>query len=202
MKDIRAKKHLGQHFLNDSRVASNIINLIAKNTKNVVEIGPGMGMLTQFLIKKDYITKVVEIDPESILYLKLNYPDLDIYEGDFLRLNIAEKYPFNFSLIGKDVVQTEINALKKLKKYINRDFNKIVNSIIKCKGKVIFSGVGKSGLIAKKIASTNASLGIPSIYVDAGSCSHGDLGMISSGDVIIFALPDLLSDCTFCSTFE
>ena len=53
MKDIRAKKHLGQHFLNDSRVASNIINLIAKNTKNVVEIGPGMGMLTKFLIKKD-----------------------------------------------------------------------------------------------------------------------------------------------------
>ena len=91
----------------------------------------------------------------------------------------------NFSLIGKDVVQTEINALKKLKKYINRDFNKIVNSIIKCKGKVIFSGVGKSGLIAKKIASTNASLGIPSFYVDAGSCSHGDLGMISSGDVVI-----------------
>ena len=56
----------------------------------------------------------------------------------------------NFSLIGKDVVQKEINALKKLKKYINRDFDKIVNSIIKCKGKVIFSGVGKSGLIAKK----------------------------------------------------
>ncbi len=91
----------------------------------------------------------------------------------------------NFSLIGKDVVQKEINALKKLKKYINRDFDKIVNSIIKCKGKVIFSGVGKSGLIAKKIASTNASLGIPSFYVDAGSCSHGDLGMISSGDVLI-----------------
>ena len=91
----------------------------------------------------------------------------------------------NFSLIGKDVVQTEIKALKKLKKYINRDFDKIVNSIIKCKGKVIFSGVGKSGLIAKKIASTNASLGIPSFYVDAGSCSHGDLGMISSGDEVI-----------------
>ena len=91
----------------------------------------------------------------------------------------------NFSSFGKDVVQAEINALKKLKKYINRDFDKIVNSIIKCKGKVIFSGVGKSGIVAKKIASTNASLGIPSIYVDAGSCSHGDLGMISSGDVVI-----------------
>ena len=91
----------------------------------------------------------------------------------------------SFYAIGKGVVQTEINALKKLKKSINKDFDKIVNSILKCKGKIIFSGVGKSGLVAKKIASTNASLGIPSFYVDAGSCSHGDLGMISSGDILI-----------------
>ena len=90
-----------------------------------------------------------------------------------------------FSLIGKEVVQTEINALKKLKKSINKDFNKIITSILKCKGKIVLSGVGKSGIISKKIASTLSSLGIPSFYVDAGSCSHGDLGMISSGDVII-----------------
>ncbi len=91
----------------------------------------------------------------------------------------------NFSLIGKDVIQTEINALMKLKKSLNKDFDKIVNSILKCKSKVIFSGVGKSGIISKKISSTLSSLGIPSFYVDAGSCSHGDLGMISSGDVLI-----------------
>ena len=91
----------------------------------------------------------------------------------------------NFSLIGKDVIQTEINALQKLKKSLNRDFDKIVNSVLKCKSKVIFSGVGKSGIISKKISSTLSSLGIPSFYVDAGSCSHGDLGMISSGDVLI-----------------
>ena len=90
-----------------------------------------------------------------------------------------------FALIGKEVVQTEINALKKLKQSINYDFDKIVSAILKCKGKVIFSGVGKSGIISKKISSTLASLGIPSFYVDAGSCSHGDLGMISSGDVLI-----------------
>ncbi len=90
-----------------------------------------------------------------------------------------------FSLIGKEVVQTEINALKKLKKSINKDFDKIISSILKCKGKIVLSGVGKSGIISKKIASTLSSLGIPSFYVDAGSCSHGDLGMISSGDVII-----------------
>ena len=91
----------------------------------------------------------------------------------------------NFSLIGKDVIQTEINALQKLKKSLNKDFDKIVNSVLKCKSKVIFSGVGKSGIISKKISSTLSSLGIPSFYVDAGSCSHGDLGMISSGDVLI-----------------
>ena len=66
--------------------------------------------------------------------------------------------------------------LKKLKKSINKDFDKIVHSILKCKGKVIFSGVGKSGIVSKKISSTLSSLGIPSFYVDAGSCSHGDLG--------------------------
>tara|TARA_Y100000590_G_scaffold459850_1_gene617913 strand:+ start:600 stop:1571 length:972 start_codon:yes stop_codon:yes gene_type:complete len=91
----------------------------------------------------------------------------------------------NFSLIGKDVIQTEINALKKLKKFLNRDFDKIVNSIIRCRGKIVFSGVGKSGIISKKISATLSSLGIPSFYVDAGSCSHGDLGMISSGDILI-----------------
>ena len=91
----------------------------------------------------------------------------------------------NFTSIGKEVVQTEINSLKKLKKTINKDFDKIVNSILKCKGKIVFSGVGKSGIISRKISSTLSSLGISSFYVDAGSCSHGDLGMISSGDILI-----------------
>jgi 16S rRNA (adenine1518-N6/adenine1519-N6)-dimethyltransferase len=100
MKNVRAKKHLGQHFLNDTRIAFDITNLLSKNTKNVVEIGPGMGMLTQFLVKKDYITKVIEIDTESVFYLRLNYPKLTIYEGDFLQLNLKEEYPCNFSLIG------------------------------------------------------------------------------------------------------
>ncbi len=91
----------------------------------------------------------------------------------------------SFSRIGKDVVQAEINALKKLKKSLNKDFDKIVKQILKCKGKVIFSGVGKSGIISKKISATLSSLGISSFFVDAGSCSHGDLGMISSGDTLV-----------------
>ena len=56
----------------------------------------------------------------------------------------------DFLKIGKEVVQSELNALKKLKKSLNKNFEKIVNSILKCKGKVIFSGVGKSGIISKK----------------------------------------------------
>ena len=88
MKDVKAKKHLGQHFLNDTRIASDITDLLSKSTKNVVEIGPGMGVLTQFLITNDYTTQVVEIDTESVFYLRLNYPNLNIYEGDFLQLNL------------------------------------------------------------------------------------------------------------------
>ena len=100
MKDVRAKKHLGQHFLNDLRIASDITTLLSKNTKNVIEIGPGMGMLTQFLLKKDYKTQVVEIDRESVSYLRRNYPNLNIYDGDFLEINLKKKYPFSFALIG------------------------------------------------------------------------------------------------------
>ena len=100
MRDVRAKKHLGQHFLNDENIAFNITELLNSNTKNVVEIGPGMGVLTKFLVKNDYKTEVVEIDTESVFYLRINYPELCIHEGDFLQLNLKKQYPYNFSLIG------------------------------------------------------------------------------------------------------
>ena len=100
MRDVRAKKHLGQHFLNDENIAFNITELLNSNTKNVVEIGAGMGVLTKFLVKNDYKTEVVEIDTESVFYLRLNYPKLYIHEGDFLQLNLKKQYPYNFSLIG------------------------------------------------------------------------------------------------------
>jgi 16S rRNA (adenine1518-N6/adenine1519-N6)-dimethyltransferase len=100
MKNIRAKKHLGQHFLNDSRIAFDITNLLSKETQNVVEVGSGMGALTKFLLKNSYTSHIVEIDSESVHFLILNYPKINIYEGDFLQLNLKEKYPFSFSLIG------------------------------------------------------------------------------------------------------
>ena len=92
----------------------------------------------------------------------------------------------NFTKIAKEVIETEIQSLKKLKKNIKNSFNKAVQAILDCKkGKVIVSGVGKSGIIAKKIASTLSSVGTPSFFVDASSCSHGDLGQISSNNVLI-----------------
>ena len=92
----------------------------------------------------------------------------------------------NFKEIAKDVIETEIKSLKKLKLNINKSFDKAVYAILSCKnGKIILSGVGKPGIIGKKISSTFASVGIPSFFVDANACSHGDLGQISSNDVLI-----------------
>ena len=85
----------------------------------------------------------------------------------------------------KDVINLEIKALQNLKKNINNSFNKAVLQISKCQSKVILCGVGKSGLIASKIAATLASVGTPSFSLSASEASHGDLGMISRKDILI-----------------
>ncbi len=90
-----------------------------------------------------------------------------------------------FILTAKDVINLEIEALRKLKKNINKSFSKAVTSITKCQSKVILCGVGKSGIIASKIASTLASVGTPSFNLLASEASHGDLGMISKKDILI-----------------
>ena len=91
-----------------------------------------------------------------------------------------------FVFIAKDVIEKEIVSLKKLKSNINSSFNNAVDAILKCKnGKVILSGVGKSGIIAKKISATFASTGTPSFFLDASNASHGDMGQISSNDILI-----------------
>ena len=85
----------------------------------------------------------------------------------------------------KNVINLEIKALQKLKKNINSSFSKAVVKIAKCQSKVILCGVGKSGLIASKIAATLASVGTPSFSLLASEASHGDLGMISKKDILI-----------------
>lgn len=92
---VRAKKHLGQHFLTDLSIARQIAEALEPDsTGEVLEVGPGMGILTQFLIKRDQNGEigrltVVEVDVESVAYLKEHYPGLRIIEGDFLQLDLA-----------------------------------------------------------------------------------------------------------------
>jgi arabinose-5-phosphate isomerase len=90
-----------------------------------------------------------------------------------------------FISVASDVINLEIKALQKLKKNINNSFNKAVIQIAKCQSKVILCGVGKSGLIASKIAATLSSVGTPSFTLSASDSSHGDLGSITKKDILI-----------------
>ncbi len=101
---VKAKKYLGQHFLNDESVAEKIADtLILKDYKNVLEIGPGMGVLTKYLLKKDITTYVIEIDTESVEYLQANYLNLAprIIEKDFLKYDLNDVFNQEpFAIIG------------------------------------------------------------------------------------------------------
>jgi 16S rRNA (adenine1518-N6/adenine1519-N6)-dimethyltransferase len=101
---VRAKKHLGQHFLTDETIAEKIADSLSLNGyKHVLEIGAGMGVLTKYLLKKDTKTHVIEIDSESVEYLKANYLNLAdrIYEKDFLKYDVTEIFNDEpFAIIG------------------------------------------------------------------------------------------------------
>ena len=100
MQQVRAKKFLGQHFLKDLSVAQRIAETIPAG--RVLEIGPGMGVLTQYLLKNPNLqTTAIEIDRESVAYLKEWYPELHLIEGDFLKLDLNIIYPDGeFCVIG------------------------------------------------------------------------------------------------------
>ena len=104
MDKVRAKKHLGQHFLNDENIARKIADsLTLNNYDTVLEIGPGMGVLTKYLLEKKVDTYVIEIDTESVEYLKAHYLKLSnkIIEKDFLRYNLKEVFKDKpFAIIG------------------------------------------------------------------------------------------------------
>ncbi|MCX7548487.1 16S rRNA (adenine(1518)-N(6)/adenine(1519)-N(6))-dimethyltransferase RsmA [Xanthomarina sp. F1114] len=108
---VKAKKHLGQHFLNDESIAEKIANTLSfEGYKHVLEIGPGMGVLTKYLLKKETKTHVIEIDTESVEFLKNNYLNLAdrVIEQDFLKYDlnlifnhepfaIIGNFPYNIS---------------------------------------------------------------------------------------------------------
>lgn len=101
--DVRAKKHLGQHFLTDQNIARNIVDSLSfEGYKKVLEVGPGMGVLTKFLLTKEAEIYVAEIDQESIVYLKKHYPKLEEqhFVGDFLKINIPEVCGEELAVIG------------------------------------------------------------------------------------------------------
>jgi arabinose-5-phosphate isomerase len=85
----------------------------------------------------------------------------------------------------KKVIETEIEQLKRLKHCLNKDFERAVELILNCEGKVVVTGIGKSGIIGKKIAATLASTGTPSFFLHPAEALHGDLGMVSKGDIVI-----------------
>ena len=102
MSFVRPKKNLGQHFLTDQNIARKIVDNLGNKVPDVLEIGPGMGVLTQYLLERpDLNIHVVEIDPESVAYLHKNFPDLKhIWSEDFLKSDIAGKFKSGFSIIG------------------------------------------------------------------------------------------------------
>ena len=101
---VKAKKHLGQHFLTDETIAKNIADTLDLNGyDNVLEIGPGMGVLTKYLLEKPTTTFVCEIDTESVTYLEAHYPQLHgkIIDKDFLKYNINDIFDGKqFAIIG------------------------------------------------------------------------------------------------------
>ena len=114
MKSVKPKKFLGQHFLKDLQVAQDIANTVdACPELPILEVGPGMGVLTQFLMTKERPLKVVELDFESVAYLRENFPALgnNIIEQDFLKMDLAQlfegkpfvltgNYPYNITSHG------------------------------------------------------------------------------------------------------
>ena len=100
---VRPKKHLGQHFLTDLYIAQNIAGALSGvDYQDVLEVGPGMGVLTQYLLQTKHTIHAIELDNESVDYLNTNFPKLEpnLVFGDFLRCNLAKEFPSPLAIIG------------------------------------------------------------------------------------------------------
>lgn len=101
--EVRAKKRLGQHFLKNEDIARRIAESVTTPNASVLEIGPGMGVLTQFLLQQSFADfSVIELDEESVVYLQEHYPQLgeNLIAGDFLKYDLTAKYPGKFVIVG------------------------------------------------------------------------------------------------------
>lgn len=172
MQQVRAKKSLGQHFLKDLGIARRIAETVTEGP--VLEIGPGMGVLTQFLLQNPNIQlTAIELDHESVDYLHEWYPELHLIEGDFLKLNLNEVYPEGtFSVIGNYPYNISSQIFFKVLEYKDR--------IPVC-----------SGMIQKEVAERLASqpgkkaYGILSVLLQA----YYDIEYLFTVDEYVFAPP-------------
>ena len=149
---VRAKKHLGQHFLKDLSIARSITDALSgEGYNNIVEVGPGMGVLTQYLLTKDFITHVIELDRESVSYLQVEYPELSqrIYSADFLKLNLETITDQSFALIGNFPYNISSQILFKALDYKDQ-IPEIVGMFQKEVAERVASGLGnkKYGIIS------------------------------------------------------
>lgn len=118
--DVRAKKHLGQHFLTDEVIACRIVDSLTGDSPRVLEIGPGMGVLTKHLLNRPGIDFwAIEIDSESVDYLHSRYPSLRVLEGDFLAADLSGLFAQPFALIGNFPYNISSQILFKV--FDNRD---------------------------------------------------------------------------------
>ncbi|MBO4481647.1 MAG: 16S rRNA (adenine(1518)-N(6)/adenine(1519)-N(6))-dimethyltransferase RsmA [Bacteroidales bacterium] len=117
---VTPKKRLGQHFLTDESVAEQIVAALKAGNRNVLEVGPGMGVLTKYLLKQEDLNfSVVELDAESVEYLKVHYPALapHIIEADFLTLKLDELYSDNLTIIGNFPYNISTQIMFKMLEY-------------------------------------------------------------------------------------
>lgn len=123
MNKVRAKKHLGQHFLKDENIAKKIADSLTQSQAKVLEIGPGMGVLSKYLVQNPNIAdlRLVEIDSESVSYLEDQYPEFrgKIHKEDFLKMNLAEIFSGKFAIIGNFPYNISSQILFKV--FDNRD---------------------------------------------------------------------------------
>lgn len=125
MSVVKAKKHLGQHFLTDKNIAERIVNSLKHTDRysQVLEVGPGMGILSDFLLgRKDLETFLIDIDTESIAFLAAKYPQLGdrLISGDFLKLDFSQVFNANFAVIGNFPYNISSQILFKILEHRNQ----------------------------------------------------------------------------------
>ena len=142
MNGVRPKKNLGQHFLTDEGIARRIVDSLSPSSKVVLEIGPGMGVLTKYLITRaDTDLHAVEIDRDSVAWLHDSFPNLSVIDGDFLKLDLSALFQGSFAIIGNFPYNISSQIMFRVFDYRDR-VTEVVGMFQKEVGERIASGPG------------------------------------------------------------